>query len=290
MLKGGYATPATQTNGWSANAYAYGVADVADMYWADAKYTLGGNPWIPFVAFQGGFDRSAGAAYAGTIRSSVFGLQLGATVYRGKPGDVVVTVGFDSIPWQTSTIVLPHGVTCSDTTNQIKATGATLPYFLPHNVPQCLTDAATGKTSIYYGGWASPYTDSYGADPLFTTSIADSMVDRRAPGDSYKVAVTFTSRNKRLMLFASDAWYDLGNHLSATLPQFSGYPNLPSNVWNLDAWYRFSQVRSGAYKGLSLRYRYAQRTTPDTFFASGATWLGGIPLFKYNRAQLEYDF
>jgi hypothetical protein len=39
-----------------------------------------------------------------------------------------------------------------------------------------------------------------------------------------------------------------------------------------------------------LRYRYAQRAIPDTYFASGSTWLGGIPLFKYNRAQIEYDF
>jgi hypothetical protein len=55
------------------------------------------------------------------------------------------------------------------------------------------------------------------------------------------------------------------------------------------------------YKGLLLRYRYMQRTESNTYCgasastcpagaAVGSSFLGGLPLFKYNRAQLEYDF
>jgi hypothetical protein len=52
---------------------------------------------------------------------------------------------------------------------------------------------------------------------------------------------------------------------------------------------------------LSLRDRYITRTLSNTFCgaaatncASGATLgapeFGGLPLFKYNRVQVEYDF
>ena len=57
----------------------------------------------------------------------------------------------------------------------------------------------------------------------------------------------------------------------------------------------------GPYHGLSLRYRYIVRTLSNTFCGAaatdcpsgstiGASEFGGLPLFKYNRAQLEYDF
>ena len=38
------------------------------------------------------------------------------------------------------------------------------------------------------------------------------------------------------------------------------------------------------YRGLLVRYRYGERTYTNTQI------YGGVPLFKYNRAQLEYDF
>ena len=117
------------------------------------------------------------------------------------------------------------------------------------------------------------------------------MVDRRAAGTSYKVAGQFTSTNNKFVFIASDAWYQYGNNISQTLPIYASYSDLPTNEWTLDGRYYFSENKPNKlYKGLLLRYRYAQRTIPDTYFASGATWLGGIPLFKYNRAQIEYDF
>jgi len=117
------------------------------------------------------------------------------------------------------------------------------------------------------------------------------MPDRRAAGTSYKVGLTFTSTNKKWVFIASDAWYNYGNALA---PE-------NTNEWNLDGQYHFSKVGPGGYHGLLLRYRYAQRTLSNTFCGAsdttcppgstiGTAELGGLPLFKYNRAQLEYDF
>ena len=139
---------------------------------------------------------------------------------------------------------------------------------------------SNGTTQIYYGGWASPYTDSYSTDPLFTTSVTQGMADRRAPGTSWKVALTFTTTNKRLVFMATDAWYDYGN---ALVPQ-------KTSIWTLDGKYYLSPVEKAPYHGLFLRYRFAERTQSNTYFPIGSTYLGGSPLFEYNRAQLEYDF
>ncbi|HEV3091688.1 MAG TPA: hypothetical protein VGX91_09670, partial [Candidatus Cybelea sp.] len=74
-----------------------------------------------------------------------------------------------------------------------------------------------------------------------------------------------------------------------------------TNIWTLDGRYRFSHVGKGPYHGLLLRDRYIQRTLSNTYCgasdtscvsgaALGAPEFGGLPLFKYNRVQLEYDF
>ena len=50
-----------------------------------------------------------------------------------------------------------------------------------------------------------------------------------------------------------------------------------------------------------LRYRYGERYQSNTYCGAaatncpsgssiGSTSLGGLPMFKYNRAMLEYDF
>ncbi len=277
---------------YALDGYVYAVSDLVNMSWFDGKYTFGTSKAKPFVAMQGGVESNAGASYVGKIRSSDIGVQLGANVTP----NVLVTAGFDSIPWQNDTIVLPHGVTCNNSTYQISAKGATLGYFLPGNggssgqAGVCLNNP-DGTTNVYYGGWASPYTDNYATDPFFTTTITQGMADRRAPGTSWKLAATFTSNNKRWIVIAADAWYNYGNALVGE----------NTNEWNLDGQYHFSPATAGPYRGLLLRYRYAQRTESNTFCgasgascpagaAIGSSFLGGLPLFKYNRAQLEYDF
>ncbi len=111
------------------------------------------------------------------------------------------------------------------------------------------------------------------------------------PERRIEVGLTFTSTNKRWVFIAADAWFNYGNALA---PE-------NTNEWTLDGQYHFSAVTKGPYRGLLLRYRYAQRSLSNTFCGAadttcpdgtsiGSTEFGGLPLFKYNRAQLEYDF
>jgi len=270
-----------------ANAYLYNVSDLMNIFWVDGRYTWQQVGWHPFVAIQGGDESNAGVSYLGKIDAQLYGIQVGGNV--GK--DVVLSASFIDQPWHSDTVVLPKGVTCSNTTNQITAKGVSFGYFLPLNAGQCFTNK-NGTTNVYYGGWASPYTDNYATNPEFTTSISQGTADRRAPATSWRAAATYTSNNKRFILIAGDAWYNYGNAIAAQ----------STSEWNLDGTYRFSPVHgTSPYHGLQLRYRYAQRTYSNTFCGAtatscppaalaGATVLGGQPLFKYNRAMLEYDF
>jgi len=285
MGKVGYASPSG--TGFSADGYFYGVSDLVNMWWGDAQYTFPGS-WSPFIAVQGGTEENAGQSYIGKVNSQAYGAQIGATIAK----NFLLTAGYDEIPWKTDTINLPTDVTCNSTNYQISAK-ATLAYFLPLNAAQCLTNTKTGLTQIYYGGWASPYTDNYDSDPLYTTSVSQGMADRRAPGTSWKVGMQYTSTNKKWVFIATDAWYNYGNALA---PE-------NTNIWVLDGRYRFSHYSGkGPYHGLSLRYRYIQRSLSNTFCGAAGTTIcgpgapigqsefGGLPLFKYNRAQVEYDF
>ena len=152
------------------------------MWWGDGKYTFAGK-WAPYIAVQGGTESNAGQSFIGKVDSQVFGAQIGANILRG----LQFTAGYDQIPWKTDTVNLPSGVTCSNANYQISAK-STLGYFLPLNAAQCFTNT-NGTTQIEYGGWASPYTDNYDGDPLFTTSVTQGMVDRRAAGSSEKVGL-----------------------------------------------------------------------------------------------------
>jgi Copper amine oxidase N-terminal domain len=280
----GYGSP---NAGFSADGYFYGVSDLVTMWWFDGQYVFDQNPFKPFVAFQGGTDINSGLSYIGKVDSQAYGAEIGATVMK----NFLLTAGFDEIPWKTDSVYLPAGVTCDNSTYQISvAPGHSLAYFLPEHTATCFTQA-NGLTEIYYGGWASPYTDNYAADPLYTTNFFEGMVDRRAPGTSYKLAMTYTSTNKRVVFTAADAWYNYGNALGPER----------TNLWYLDGQYHLNPVRTGPYKGLLLRYRYGQRSLTNTYcgddgtscpptLPSGTTDFGGLPLFKYNRAQLEYDF
>jgi hypothetical protein len=284
MGKIGYANPSGL--GFAADGYFYGVSNLVNMWWLDGKYTFSA-PWTPWLALQGGWDQNAGQSYIGKVNSQVFGAQLGANITK----NLQFTAGYDQIPWKTDTIFLPKNVTCSDSNYQITAKGATLAYFLPLNAAQCFTNP-NGTTQVYYGGWASPYTDNYDSDPLFTTSVTQGQVDRRAPGTSWKVALQYTTTNTKWIFIATDAWYNYGNALA---PE-------NTNIWVLDGRYRFSRMPAhGPYRGLVLRDRYITRTLSNTFCGAaattcpsgaslGASEFGGLPLFKYNRAQLEYDF
>lgn len=286
--KAGYAdAPA----GVSVNGYFYGVSALMNIWWLDGRYEFGRSPAKPFVALQGGTESNAGASYLGKIRSQVIGAQIGANLSK----NVLLSFGFDSLPWHSDTIVLPKGVSCSAGTNQITAKGATLAYFLPlvnNGTGQC-SNNANGTTNVYYGGWASPYTDNYTADPFFTTNGSQGMIERRSAGTSERLVATFISNDNRVVFLAAYGWLNYGN---------AAAPSANTNEYDLDGIYRFNRYSGhGPYKGLMLRDRYFVRTIENTYCgaanaacpagaSSGAQYLGGLPLFKYNRAQLEYDF
>ncbi len=284
MGKVGYDNP----DGLSVNGYFYGVYDLVNMWWGDAKYTFKAGNLAPYIALQGGSESNAGQSYAGKVDSQVLGAQLGLNITR----NLQFQAGYDQIPWKTDTVFLPKNVTCSNSNYQITTKGATLAYFLPLDTAQCFTNP-NGTTQIYYGGWASPYTDNTDSDPLFTTSTTQGLADRRAPGTSEKVALIWQSTNLKWYFRATDAWYNYGNALA---PE-------NTNIWTLLGTYHFSKVLSSTapYHGLLLRDYYIQRTLSNTFCGaadttcppgatSGSTDLGGLPLNKQNRAELEYDF
>jgi hypothetical protein len=249
-----------------ANAYYYGFLDIASAFWGDLRYTWANKAGKPFVALQGGAEVNGGNSVIGKINSQIFGVQGGYSPWNG----VDLAVGYNYIPQKSDTLVLPAGVTCTAS----GSIGGTSPfqYFLPTGgTPQCHTNG-NGTTTVYYGGWASPYTDSYATDVLFTTSISQGMIDRRSSGQAVKVSATFTLDNKRIRFIASRAYYDYGNALAGVAP---------TQETDLDGTYFFNAVAKGPYRGLSFRYRYAERT--QNFFTTN-------PDFKYNRAQLEYAF
>jgi hypothetical protein len=281
--KAGYANPSG--TGVAVDGYFYNVSDLVNMWWGDGKYTFAGK-WAPYIALQGGTESNAGQSFIGKVDSQVFGAQIGFVPFRG----LQFAAGYDQIPWKTDSVFLPTNVTCSNSNYQISAK-ATLAYFLPLNAAQCFTNKATGLTQIEYGGWASPYTDNYDSDPLFTTNVTQGMADRRAAGTSFKVGLTYTSFNTKWVFIGTDAWYNYGNSLA---PE-------NTNIWVLDGRYRFSHLGKGPYRGLSIRDRYIYRTLSNTYCgaaatncapgtAVGSTFEGGLPIFKYNRLQLEYDF
>lgn len=265
----------------AANVYYYGFTNIANALWVDAKYPLNfTGRFKAFLAAQGGSEANAGTALLGTIDSQVYGVQAGF-----NPLDnVTLTGGFDTVPWKSYTLdaaqqaAFDSNFTCSAGAVGIAKTGKSyhgnVPYFLPTSgTGNCRT--VDGSTTLYYGGWASPYTDSYATDPLFTTGGTQGMIDRRSAGASFKVAATFTSADKQFVATVAQEWYDYNNPAYAQATQGTDF----------DTQYFFSHIpKSGPYHGLSLRVRLFSRSESD--------FVGGSPdgLFKYSRIQAEYDF
>lgn len=274
----------------TANLSYYGFSNIANAWWLDGKYPFAGKlkPWI---AFQGGTESNTGSALIGKISSTVLGLQVGFSPMQ----NIVVQLSGDTIPVKTdnisaATMLALGGYTCGAASHQIGVPnvagyiagqtpkgygGLGLPYALPTGGTAQCTTLANGSTDVYYGGWLSPYTDSYATDPIFTTSMIQGMADRRSPGRSLKAQATFTSDDKRFVSYITQAWYDYSN---------GGYSTGTTET-DFDAMYYFNKLSKGPYKGFLARYRYGSREEAPNFAGSV------IPaLFKYNRFQVEYDF
>lgn len=250
----------------SANAYYYAFDNIANAVWGDFKY--GWKAYgKPFIALQGGTESNTGSSVIGKINSQVVGIQAGFSPWT----NVDLSVGYDHVPMKTDTIALPAGTKCG-ANDQISGL---LPYFLPGGGTTNCSKNTDGTTNIYYGGWASPYTDSYATDPLFDTMISQGMVDRRSAGDGVKVSGTFSTFERRIKLIVAHAWWAYGNGTAGVSP---------TQETNFDVTYYFSKLGKGPYHGFAFRQRYAERSQTNTAL------YGGSPDFKYNRTQFEYDF
>jgi hypothetical protein len=270
----------------TANLYYYGFENIANAFWADAKWQFAG-PIKPYIAVQGGTESNAGADLLGTISSTIYGAQVGFNPLK----DILISVGYNDIPWKDTLITVPTTAagkpqfTCSATSHQVSAassygepgeSGNGLGYLLPASgTAECSPGPTADQMYIYYGGWASPYTESYASDPTFTASGTQSMIDRQSGGQAVKAMVTFTSDDKQLVASFAQTWYDYNN---------PGYAQA-TNASDVDVQYFFSHIpKSGPYKGFSLRTRLFTRAETNFLGAS-------VPgLFKYSRFQAEYDF
>lgn len=260
-----YGSVAYHSEHAGAGVHYYAFQDVANAIWAEGRYSWSSYA-RPYIAVQAGAERIAGSSIAGKIDSRLIGLQTGISPWK----NVDLAISYDYVPARSETINLTASASCSAS----GIVSGTLPYFLPAGgTPDCRNNA-DGTATVYYGGWASPYTDGYATDPVFTTSISQGMVDRRSPGSSAKIAATFHLFGERVKFAASRAWYRYGNAAGVS----------PTQETNLDAIYYMNPLRTGRYRGFSLRHRYAERTQANTAI------YGGLPIFKYNRTQLEYDF
>jgi len=258
LLKGSFA----HASDFVANLNFYQFYDYASLMWVDGKwYPSPRSPFKFFVAGQFGSEKSSGSAISGLVDSQMVGAQLGASL--GK--NVDVTLGFNTAPWHSKDIA---AASCA-------AAQSASGLFLPTAGSPICQALGGGTYRIFYGGMASPYTDSYATDPLFSSSFSQTMVDRRAAGDGIKVAATYQTTNKRFKAILSQAWIDYSNGSGA---------NATTAETNVDLTYFFNNVGKGAYHGFQLRHRYADRDIRNTLL------YGGLPVFKYNRTQLEYDF
>lgn len=237
---------------FSAAAYDYEFYNIASMRYAEAKYFFArSSDFKPYVGVQYLNESQAGAAYVGMINNNTIGAQLGATLAP----NVDATIGFDQSPWHSATVTAKS---CSSITA----------YWLPAGgTANCVSNGSTA--TVYYGGIASPYTDSYTSDPLYTTSISQGMVERHSAGTAFRGAITLQPGEGRFKLIIARALYNYGNALGGNSTQ----------EFDLDGTVYFNPITSGVYHGLSLRHRHADRTQPTLPFE-----------FKYNRTQLEYDF
>lgn len=254
--------------GLSANAYQYRMYDLVDLTYLDASYAYAARTFAdPSIAVQYWSNNSTGRALLGVAHSSGYGFELARNIFH----NVRLAVAYDDVP--VTSIVVP-AAQCNGT-----AESGTKPE--PGKIFGGVQDTTAsglpaGEVLCYAGGTASPYTDSYESDPLYTSSIGEGLIDARKGGFAVKVSVTAETENRRLKAFLSQARYNV------TLPGTSGgSPNTDIRIeTNVDVQYFFNAAnRDRPYRGFSLRERLVDRVQTFTPFD-----------FKYVRTQLQFDF
>ncbi|MBC5799603.1 MAG: outer membrane porin, OprD family [Candidatus Eremiobacteraeota bacterium] len=238
----------------TATADDYRFYDIANLFYAEARASLAPmSPYHPAAAVQYVNEHSTGRAVVGRVVNETYGLQLSANLNR----NVLFAFGLDTAPM--------HYETTTATSAAVVGKGV----FLPAGGTTASVALGGGRYRVAFGGIASPYTESYTADPLYTTSISQGMVERQSPGTAYKASLTFMPDNKRVRGILSEAFYDYGNQLGSNRTYET----------DVDVTYYFSPVATTPYKGVSFRERFANRQQPTLPYD-----------FKYIRTQLQYDF
>lgn len=263
MLDASYSTQAL-----TVNAYQYHMFDLVNMTYVDTEYKYRrGSPANPFVGVQYWSDNDTGRALLGTVHSHGYGLEYGQNAGR----NVVLAVSFDD---QAITSYVVPASECSGTASSVTKPG-------PGNIFGGVQDTSRGGLPpgyvlCYAGGTASPYTDNYESEPLYTSSIGIGITDTRKAGFAVKAAATVESNNHRLKSLLSQARYNV------SLPGTSGGTSNKDLIteWDVDVQYFFGAVDpKQPFHGFSLRERFLDRT--QTFAPTD---------FKYVRTQLEFDF
>ncbi len=240
----------------SLTAEDYQFYDIANLTYGELKY--GFAPKLkqnPYIAAQYVTEVSEGQKQVGKLDNQTVGAQIGATVAKG----VLFTLSGDVAPWHYA---------------YVKTSAAETSYFLPAG-GSASAEKVGNEYKVAYGGIASPYTDSYASDPIYTTMLTQGMVERRSAGESYKAALGYVTPNQQFRFTASDAFFNYSNAIPV-----AGVSAVTASEFNLDGTYYINKVKPGKpYHGLFARVRYGPRTVPV------------IPYnFEYQRFQLEYDF
>ena len=249
------------TSRFTVNTEVYRFHNIGNLTYFDSKYYVTPkNDLNPYFGFQFVNETQAGTAIVHRVQNQTIGLQLGVTPVK----NFLFTVGADQIPWNYATIAA--------TSSTAASTIAAANYLLPAGGTTAVSPKIAGTADLYkvaYGGIASPYTDSYTSDPLYTTSISQGMVERRSGGFSLKGALTYTAPDKKFVAIVSEAAYNYDTSFAR------------NRTYELDGdvTFNFNKVRAGTYKGLSLRERLADRTQATLPFN-----------FVYVRHQLQYSF
>ncbi len=251
------------SNQFTLNAYNYQIYDIINLLHLDTKFNYAPNsPLNPFVAMQYIAENNTGASDIGVVKNHTFGFQFGASASK----EIDLALSFNTSPVETFT--LSKASLCGNGAGKF---APKLDGIFGGGVGGSVPGALKGTVYCYGGGLASPYTDSYATDPLYTTTITQGLADTHKPGYAEKIGGTFQTPNHRFRLILAQGWYNY------TLPSAATDRR---REFNADFTYFFNPVDPNKpYHGLAIRHRYADRVQLSAPFD-----------FKYNRTQLEYTF
>ncbi|MBV8688791.1 MAG: hypothetical protein JOZ59_01685, partial [Candidatus Eremiobacteraeota bacterium] len=248
---------------WTLNAYNYQIYDIVNLLHLDTKFNYDPkSPMNPYVALQYVAENDIGSRDIGIVKNHTFGFQFGASPAK----TIDLHLSFNESPTETFTV--SKASLCGNGSGKFAVKfGGIFGGGVGGKVP----GAPKGTVYCYGGGLASPYTDSYATDPLYTTTISQGLADTHKPGYAEKIDGVFQTPNHRFKLILAQGWYNY------TLP--SG-PTDRRREFNADLTYYFNPIDPNKpYHGLAIRHRYADRVQLNAPFD-----------FKYNRTQLEYSF